>query len=166
MSSILDEFKSKYPNSEEMGKANNIAEAVAAMPEGGGGGAGDSDLFVLHCDGTSGSGTIAETPEEFRAAFAAHKPMALDHREWNGVVRRYELVDVRSIQTDAPGNPGTPVEDLKFIFQVFIASDFNTSVMPMKSKNFNAWVINITCPLEGPLVLDGVYYYNIFYSES
>ena len=33
MASILDELKNKYPESEDMGKANNIAEGVAAIPE-------------------------------------------------------------------------------------------------------------------------------------
>lgn len=32
MASILDELKGKYPESEDMGKANNIAEGVAAIP--------------------------------------------------------------------------------------------------------------------------------------
>ena len=32
MASILDELKNKYPESEDMGKANNIAEGVAAIP--------------------------------------------------------------------------------------------------------------------------------------
>lgn len=32
MASILDELKNKYPESEDVGRANNIAEGVAAIP--------------------------------------------------------------------------------------------------------------------------------------
>lgn len=160
MASILDEFKNKYP-SEEMGKANNIAEAVAAMPEGGGGGGSGSDLFVLHCDNTSHTGTIAETGEEFRAAFAAHKAMVLDYLSYNGHVLRYELVNVVDAESGWTPAPGTPVEGLKFIFQKFVASSYDTSGMAPKAERLNVSVINITSPLGGPIVLDGVYNYSI-----
>ncbi len=164
MASILDEFKNKYPNSEEMGKANNIAEAVAAMPEGGGGGAGDSDLFVLHCDNTSYMGTIAETGEEFRAAFAAHKAIALDYLDYDGLVMRYHLVNVVDKETETMPASGTPVEGLKFIFQKFVATSYNTSGMIPKAEKLDVSVINIICPLEGPIVSDGPYNYNIITS--
>lgn len=160
MASILDEFKNKYP-SEEMGKANNIAEAVAAMPEGGGGGGSGSDLFVLHCDNTSHMGTIAETGEEFRAAFAAHKAIALDYLDYNGFVMRYHLVNVVNKETETMPASGTPVEGLKFIFQKFVAGSYNTSGMIPKAERLNVSVINITSPLGGPIVLDGVYNYSI-----
>lgn len=45
MSSILDELKYKYPDTEGVQKANNIAEGVAAMPVGGGG--SDGGVFIV-----------------------------------------------------------------------------------------------------------------------
>lgn len=159
MASILDEFKNKYP-SEEMGKANNIAEAVAAMPEGGGG-AGDSDLFVLHYDNTNYTATMIETSEEFRAAFAAHKAMVLDYLSYDGHVLRYELVNMVDAESGWTPAPGTPVEGLKFIFQKFVASSYDTSGMMPKAKVLSVTVINITCPLEGPIAFDGPYEYSI-----
>lgn len=48
--SILDELKAKYPESEQMGKARNIAEAVAAIPVSQGGSGGGDILFCYEVD--------------------------------------------------------------------------------------------------------------------
>ena len=59
MASILDELKIKCPTSEEMGKANNIAQAVAAMPEGGGG--ASLPVIVFRNDQTAPEGAAQWT---------------------------------------------------------------------------------------------------------
>ena len=156
---ILDELKTKASGKAD--SANNIQEAISMMDLGGSGGAGDSDLFVLHYDNTDYTATIVETPEEFRAAFAAHKAIALDYIAYDGLVLRYQLVNVVDKDSGWTPNPGTPVESLKFIFQKFVASSYDTSGMMPKAKMLSATVINITCPLEGSVVLDGPYEYSI-----
>lgn len=62
MSSILDELKYKYPDTEGVQKANNIAEGVAAMPTGGSGGV----MVVNDADGT-----LDKTWQEIRNVAAA-----------------------------------------------------------------------------------------------
>lgn len=42
MSSILNEIKAKYPNTESVQKANNIADGIAGIPVG-----GDSQAYDL-----------------------------------------------------------------------------------------------------------------------
>lgn len=98
MSSILDELKYKYPNTEGVQKANNIAEGVAAMPTGGSGG-GSESLFIVgggaRLGESSYEGTLDKTWQEIHDAMLSKICVVVITAD-NGIIQ--ELI------TDATGD--------------------------------------------------------------